>query len=359
MRQARAQLLILAAATAVVLGGCSTGASSSSPATGQANATAAPAATGSVQPVRVALSFAPNGLLAGLVSTVQRGAFKDAGLDVELVPASSTSDSIKLLAGGATDISLASGLDQLVARSKGVPIVSVAVTLQSTGNGMMTRADSTVRAEADLKQLEGKTVGMTGQTGPKAVFEDILRQNGVDLGKVTFVTVGFNGPAMLAQKSVDALGDAVNYQAPFYNAATGHPLNDSANYHFVSYPDMGAIKFYAASINVSESYLGSNAETVKTFLKVWQAGHEWAIQNPDEAAKLEVAKYPDLKPEIVLAQWKIASDLIRSPDTEAHGIGWQNSEVYSQMSAFLASKGVIAKPVDISTAVKNDYLPAR
>jgi len=342
VRAGRRVAAVVLAATTVILTSCS---SQSGPKAGDSQP---------IEHVKLALSFAPNGLLAGLVSAIDRGTFTSAGLDIELVQPTTTADSLKLLGGKGSDISLASALDQILAKSRGVNLTSVATTLQDTGSGVMTRADSGIKS---LKQLEGHTVGMSGQVGPRAVFEDLLRRNGVDVSKIRFVIVGFTGGQMLASKRVDALGDQVSYQIPSYNAAIGRPLDDKTSVWFASYAELGAVKFYAATLNVLQDYLAAHGDLVRHFLAAWRTGNQWAIENPDAAAALEVKHFPELKLGVVTAQWKQVIKLIQSTDTATNGLGWQNPAVFDGMSSFLAEHKIAPSKVESSTVMTNDYLP--
>ena len=75
-----------------------------------------------------------------------------------------------------------------------------------------------------LKQLEGKTLGITGIPYNRTMLEYCLSEAGVDLSKVNIVIVGFAPMPLLLSKRIDGLGDAITWSEPaMYNVQIGKP----------------------------------------------------------------------------------------------------------------------------------------
>lgn len=304
--------------------------------------------------VRFTTGFTPNANVTNLAAGIDQGFFEDEGIELEILAPSSATDAVKLLNAGETDLIGGNSLNQVIARAEEVPLVSVATTLQHSNQGIMTRAEDHITS---VTQLEGKTVGMTGFAGNKAILDDILRSEGVDPASITFVTVGFTGAQALAQKQVDALGDALDNIPALYNAIMQKPADDTSTYDVMRFRDLGAIRYYINTLVTTDSYLQENEETVRKFLRAWQRGLEWAIDHPDQAAEATVEMYPDLQLETVTAQWNALATAATSDETEEHGLGWQELSVFEGINEFLFENGVSAKEVDASQVMTNDYLP--
>lgn len=304
--------------------------------------------------VRLTTGFTPNANVTNIVAAIENGFFEEEGIEVELLAPSTATDAVKLLNAGETDLIGGNSLNQVIAVAEDVPLVSVATTLQYSNQGIMTRAEDDITS---VKQLEGKTVGMIGFAGNKAILDDILRREGVDASTINFVTVGFTGAQALAQKQVDALGDALDNIPAAYNAILQKPADDISTSSTMRYRDLGAIRYYINNIVTTETYLEDNADTVRKFLRAWQKGLQWAIDNPEDAAELTVAAYPDLNVETVTAQWKALSAAAVSEETDEHGLGWQETSVFEGINGFLFENQVSAKEVDVSRLMTNDYLP--
>lgn len=212
----------------------------------------------------------PAGKLANIVAAQRRGYFRDEGLDVEISLLSDTSDAMKLVASGDAQIGLVNSLNQIIARSQGAELVSLGTTLQRATHTILSPAESPIE---DPKQLEGRTVGMTGFAGNRAMLEDILRRAGADPGKVKFVEVGFNGAGLLAKGRVDALGDAITWNVPpKYNAIKGKPLDDTSTYVALPYGELGAPRYYSLNVATSACAPGRRASSGRSPTRTRRAG---------------------------------------------------------------------------------------
>ncbi len=119
------------------------------------------------------------------------------------------SDGVKLMASvvnGTSDIAILTGFSQVfTAIENGAQIKLVGSAILPVSFSMYT-ADSTVKT---IKDLEGKTIG-TGAIGALLYTSTaaVLRKNGVDLNRVTFVNIGSSSDIFkaVAAKKVDAGG---------------------------------------------------------------------------------------------------------------------------------------------------------
>jgi ABC-type nitrate/sulfonate/bicarbonate transport system substrate-binding protein len=301
--------------------------------------------------------FEPDGGFTNLTAITDHGFGKAEGLDVNLISPGSASDSVKLLASGTAQFGIVNSTAVIIARSQGVPIVSIIAPNQIGTAGVMVPAESGIHT---VKELEGKTIGITGIPANRVMLEAMLRANGVDLGKTRIVEVGFGDTAVLLAGKIDAIGDAIPFAEPVeFNQARGKPLNDTSTYVFFPFYKYGGPSYYTFNIDVTEDYLATHSDTVKKFSKAWRDATEWSMANPEDAARLYVKHYPELKYDRVVAEWKLVATLIRSPDTDAHGIGWQNPDIWAKLARFMYDNKLVKNEVDASKAFTNADLPGK
>jgi putative hydroxymethylpyrimidine transport system substrate-binding protein len=306
--------------------------------------------------VKFAILTQPNIWDAGTFAAIDQGYFKEQGLEVELISPAIPPDGMKLVASGGADFATAHSTDVLFARDTGLPIVSVATTHQYGTAGVMIPTDSGI---ADLKGLEGKNVGVTGIPFNKVMLEYMLKQNGVDLSKVNIATVGFVPIPLLLSKRIDALGDAITWSEPAaFNVAAGKDATDKSTYKYYAFYENGVPRYYTFGIVTSESKLASDPETVKKFLAAWQKGLDYMVKNQAAAADGVLNKYPEINRPEAVANLAEISRIVVSPETEAHGIGWQDPAVWETQAKFMVEQGLIKAP-DISKSMTNDYLPKK
>jgi putative hydroxymethylpyrimidine transport system substrate-binding protein len=305
--------------------------------------------------VTFAFNFPPGGAAANLVATAERGYFRDQGLDVTFVVPGSTTDATKLVASGDARFGTVDGMDTLLARAKDVPIVSVATTHQYGAAGILAPAELHVTSP---KQLEGLTVGVTGIPGQRKMLETVIQKAGGDVSKVEIVDVGFAGVDALLAGKIDVFGDAIYWAEPIgYNLALGKPVDDTSAATFLRFDEWGAPRYYTNGVVTSQEFLKENPETVRKFLKAFDQGLEWTLDHPAQAIDLLIKKYPENKPEFSTEMLHRTIAITRSPETEAHVLGWQDPAAWQALSAYFQDQGIIDKPVSSGDVMTNAYLP--
>jgi putative hydroxymethylpyrimidine transport system substrate-binding protein len=137
----------------------------------------------------IALDFQPNAVHAGIYA---------ARMPVR-VP-SSSSDSLKLLAGGRTDLAVVDIHDLGLARERGADVVGVGALVQRPLAAVIARPG--IRRPRDL---EGKRVGVTGLPSDDAVLRAVVEHDGGDYSRVRRTTIGFSAVPTLIAGRVDAV----------------------------------------------------------------------------------------------------------------------------------------------------------
>jgi ABC-type nitrate/sulfonate/bicarbonate transport system substrate-binding protein len=189
-----------------------------------------PAPTAKLTPLKFAYLFAPGGFFTNFAVSQDQGFFREDGLDVSLIVPGSASDAIKLVASGEVQFGLGHSTDVILARSRGVPVVSVGTTHQFGTAGVMAPVEKGIRTPKDL---EGKTVGITGIPANRVMLEQMLRVHNVDATKVRIIVTGFAPMPALLEGRIDALGDAITWYEPIeYNLAKGKDPNDQSTYTY-------------------------------------------------------------------------------------------------------------------------------
>ena len=139
----------------------------------------------------LALDFQPNAVHAGIY----------AARDLEVhVPAAST-DSLKLLAAGRSDMSVVDIHDLGLAREQRADVVGVAALVQRPLAAVIARAGEVQRP----RDLDGRRVGVTGLPSDEAVLRAVVEEDGGSFERVKRVTIGFSAVPSLVSGKVDAV----------------------------------------------------------------------------------------------------------------------------------------------------------
>ena len=307
--------------------------------------------------VKFALLTQPGIWDAGVFGAVEKGYFKVEGLKVSFVSPQTPADGLKLLASGGVQFATAHSTEVITARSKGLPVVSIATNHQYGTAGIMVPSKLGV---SSLKQMEGKTLGVTGIPYNKVMLEYSLKKAGADLSKVKIVTVGFNQIPLLLSKRIDGLGDAITWsETAIYNVKIGKPAGDKSTYKYFAFYQNGVPRYYTLGVVTHENTLARNPGLARRFLSAWAKGLNWAVNNQKAAVANMRKRYPAINEQEALANLAEIARISQSPGTQKHGIGWQDVNVWAKQEAFMRANKLISAKVDVSKAVSNKYLPLK
>jgi putative hydroxymethylpyrimidine transport system substrate-binding protein len=151
------------------------------------------------RPLTLALDFAPNAAHAGIYGASAAGADRARGLALRIRTPTSSTDSLRLLASGRADMSVADIHDLGLARQRGDDLVGVGAVVQRPLAAVIARPP--VRRPRDL---EGRRVGVVGLPSDDAVVRTVVEADGGRVSRVRKTTIGFSAVPALVSRRVDA-----------------------------------------------------------------------------------------------------------------------------------------------------------
>jgi putative hydroxymethylpyrimidine transport system substrate-binding protein len=306
-------------------------------------------------PFKVALLTQPGIWDAPLFAALDQKFFEAENLQVSFISPATPADGVKLVASGGAQVATAHSTEVLIARSRGLPVVSIASNHQYGTAGIMVPADAGVTT---LNQLEGKTLGVTGIPFNKVMLEYTLQRAGVDLSKVNIVTVGFTPIPLLLSKRIDGLGDAITWSEPaMYNTQISKPAGDKSTYKYFAFYENGVPRYYTFGIVADERAVAKDPELYRRYLRAWKKGLEWTVKNQKAAIDGLRKHHPEINEAESVANLSEIVRISESPETQKGGLGWQDPAVWAKQEEFMREHKQIDAKVDVSKAVRNDLLP--
>ncbi|KKC37980.1 myristoyl transferase [Devosia epidermidihirudinis] len=306
------------------------------------------------QAVTVALDWTPNTNHVGLYVARDQGFYKDAGLDVEILPYSDTAAGT-LVSNGLAAFGVA-GVGFYSQHAAGADLKAVYAVVQHETGRLVYNANRTDITSP--KDLDGKTYGGFGSAWESALISSIIKADGGQ-GNIETVTLGTSAYEALANGSVDFTLEIVTWEG-----VKARLVGEKQG--AFKYSDYGVPEQHTTLLVSSDEYLANNADTAKAFLAATQKGYAWAADHPEEAADLLIAANPDALTdrELVQASLKELVDghYLRSEDGVIGRIDPAKNE---GIGKYLFENGILkdgngaaltAVP-DFSTYASNDYLP--
>src|ERR1700724_1323985 len=131
---------------------------------------------------------------AGFYVAKEKEFYKSAGLDVDIQPGGPDFPAIQMVTGGNEQFGV-TGADQiLIARSKGVPVVALAVIFRRNPFVLFSLAKSGIKAPADYV---GKNIGVKIGGNEELIYRAVLAKAGVDKAKLNEIPVKFDMTPLL------------------------------------------------------------------------------------------------------------------------------------------------------------------
>jgi ABC-type nitrate/sulfonate/bicarbonate transport system substrate-binding protein len=309
-------------------------------------ACAPPAATPAQAPLRITLTldWVPNTNHTGFYVALEKGWYREEGLELVIQVPSDPSASLKQVAYGNTEFGISFQEEVTIARSIDIPVVSIAAIIQHNTSAFAALAEKGIRRPKDL---EGRTYASWGMAIERPILSQLMACDGADVSKLEFVDVGFDVfPAIIGKRADVAwifLGwDGV--QAGLMGAELSVlPLYGSC------VPD-----YYTPVIIAGESTLAERPDLVRRFMTATTRGYEYAIAHPREAAEILLRASPESAPELVQASQAWLSPRYQD---DAPRWGVQSQTTWSTFAEFMLSNGLIGKAIEPAAAFSNDYLP--
>ena len=222
---------------------------------------------------------------AGYYAALEKGFYKEAGLDVILRPngynGSFVSPVDAVVSGDAQFGISNSGL--VLDYLNGKPVVALAATLQHSAVSWLVLEKSGIRSIHDMVNKRLMTVFPLSES---LELLEPFRAEGIDPKKLNLTQTIFDLQPLIDGK-IDAY-DAYVTNEPFLLEQKGIP------YRIID-PRTYGIDFYGDVLFTSQAELQNNPERVEAFRKASMAGWRYAMAHPDEIIDLIVNKYAPQK----------------------------------------------------------------
>lgn len=276
---------------------------------------------------------------------IKKGFFKEEGIELELLSTKGSPLTIQLVGSGDADFAVASGESALIARSKGVPVKSLAVIHQNLPTSIWSLKSMNIEK---AKDLEGKKVAPIFGTTNHSHFLAFARKQGINLDKVRIMPFTSVNMSLLVTGEVDAIS------APGWDARPFFKKN-GLEYNELRYRDHG-IRLYGNAMITNDTVLREKPDLVRRLTRAVLRSWRYAYEDPEEASRSFVEHYPDVPIDEIQERIKIFVETMTSEDTVTHGIGYQKKERWEEAQNFLVENKLMEKKIDIREIFTSEYL---
>lgn len=306
---------------------------------------ASPPAGQAQETVQFRLNHLPWGMHNAYYAALEKGYWKELGLDVKVIPGHGALESINTVGAGKEDIGLGTVDTVLVAQAKGVPIRVIAIDMYENPSALIFLKSSGI---AKPRDLEGRTVAHLPASSTRYVTDAALKLAGVDLTRIKVVSHPAGAEfQLLATGKIDAFGGFSMGQVPTLEAKgfkTG----------MFTLKDLGQ-DAYGTMLFASDKTIKERPEMLVKFLRGWLKGHVYAYQNVNDATKMTLRYRPD-RDMLEAAKFKMVLAGNKADEARQRGFGAMTDEKWQKSMDILVKAGVLDKALNVREVYTNQLV---
>ncbi|MFQ5914985.1 MAG: ABC transporter substrate-binding protein [Nitrospinota bacterium] len=259
-------------------------------------------------------AWVPYGKHVGFYVALEKGYWKEEGLNVKMIRGVSGMDNAKRVNTGACTVA-SGGVDTLViARSQGFKARAIGVWHTKSMHVIFARKDRGINT---VKDLEGKRIATVAKEDGQVLFPAFAKAAGIDASKVKFVEMdwGSKNPSLISG-SVDATVTFVTVRPNILKVAkkSNVPIAEFL------YADHG-LDLYSNGFLATEKRIAEEGDFLRRFLRAALRGLAYGVDHPGEGVDIFNKYKPEISKDLAAAHWRIAVEHLVTPDTEMNGLG--------------------------------------
>jgi putative hydroxymethylpyrimidine transport system substrate-binding protein len=293
------------------------------------------------------LDWFPNADHVAIYEAIERGYFREVGLEVHPRVPSDPAAPIKQVAAGRAELAISYEPEVFLARAQGLPVVAVAALVQRPLTSLMATGKSGVRS---VKELRGKRVGTAGIPYQDAYLKTILRRGGVPESSVKSTNVGASLlPAMLSGKVDATLG-------AFWNVEGVELRQRHAKPWIVPVDRLGVPDYDELVLVANSDDLDKRRDDLRLFISAVARGAREARKDPRSAADALLKANPDLKERPTRESVRLTIPAL-FPEKSSRPFGYMDPVAWRNYGGWMVDNGLLKELPDVEGASTNDLLP--
>jgi diguanylate cyclase (GGDEF)-like protein/PAS domain S-box-containing protein len=218
---------------------------------------------------------------AGYYAALEKGYYRDAGLDVTIREGHDGNEPERAVLAGRAEYGVGSS-SLLLARLAGKPLVVLGVVFQHSPYVLLVRQNNT---SPDIQDIKGKRVMIGSLTDELTQADELLaylKKEGIPVSSLIRVEHSYD-PNDLVTGKVEGMSAYVTNEPDYL---------DRVGFQYDVYsPRAAGIDFYGDNLFTSEREIKMNPDRVRAFRAASMRGWQYAMSHPEEIADLILSKY--------------------------------------------------------------------
>ncbi len=290
------------------------------------------------------LEWFVQGQFAGPIVALEKGYYKEAGVDMDLLPAGPDIKPSVTVATGADTFGLGHPNQIISARANSAPLVMVAQFGQKSSSTYIARKDSGIKSIEDMR---GHSVGLWFG-GDEQEFLAMLDRAGIPQSDVNIISQGYDIVSWL-NKDYDVM-QVARYNELLQVYRHGYKKEDLV---FLEPPADSMM--VSGGLFTTEKEIKEHPEVVQAVVDATLRGWQDAIADPKAAAEIVVKHNSELKVDEQVEQIKAMGDLFCAGPTLHGEFGKSELKNYEVAQKILIGAKLIDQTIDLPQAFTNEF----
>jgi NitT/TauT family transport system substrate-binding protein len=260
-----------------------------------------------LRPYTLILDFVPTGEYVPHYTALEKGFYRDEGLDVKILRGQGSGDTVKRIAAGQGEVGIADISALIAARANtDVAVKAIALWYRRPPHGIFVRSDSPIKSP---KELEGKKLAISPGNSHQILWPVFEKLSGLKPNSVTWVTMdAASMPPALIRGATDAVPFFVVHEARIRKVAKQQNADIRV---LAAWADLG-FDVYSTSLVAREETIAKDPAGLKAFLRATLKGADYAFRDKhfDEGVGYVVKSHPEVDPDGALGAAQVGARFV-------------------------------------------------
>jgi len=280
---------------------------------------------------------------------LEKGYYKEAGLDVTIVPGSGSLVAVQMVAAGRDTFGFADAGTMILGRAQGAMVKDVGMIHAKSPFSVITLKKYNIKTP---KEFEGKSIASEPGGSSFIMLPIFFKLAGVDASKVKVIPTDPTSkvPGLLAGR-FEGVGSYLVSDPPVIVASGEEPV-------VFAYTDYG-FKMYSNGLIASDKQIQEDPDLVRRFVQATFKGIKYANDHPDEAAQILVKHVPEINPKAAKMGIELACQILWTDEAMANGIGYMTKEMWELNQKNMVDYMGLKQPFPVEELYTNAFLPGK
>ena len=311
-----------------------------------------------LRPYTLILDFVPTGEYTPHYTALEKGYYREEGLDVKILRGQGSGDTVKRIAAGQGEVGIADISALIAARANtDVAVKAIALWYRRPPHGVFVRGDSPIKTSKDL---EGKKLAISPGNSHQILWPVFEKLSGLKPGSVTWVTMdAASMPPALIRSAVDAVPFFVVHEARIRKIAKQQNADIRV---LAAWADLG-FDVASTSLVAREETIAKDPEGLKAFLRATLKGADYAFRQKhfDEGVGYVVKAHPEVDPDGAVGAAQVGARFVYASEVTSGkmAVGQFDPAQLEKTRDLYTQYLELKRKVGLEEIYTNDLLPAK